>query len=69
VARSESPDFLRWTQPKVVLRSSPAEGKAVQTYCMPAFPYANVYLGYVMMYRAQGDRAGKMVRSSLSGRA
>jgi hypothetical protein len=24
---------------------------------MPAFPYANVYLGFVMMYNATGDRA------------
>lgn len=56
VARSESDDFLHWTPPEVVLRSNPAEGKTYQTYCMPSFPYANVYLGYVMMYRAQGDR-------------
>jgi len=57
VARSESTDFLHWQRPQVVLQSSAEEGKAVQTYCMPAFPYANVYLGYVMMYRATGDRA------------
>jgi hypothetical protein len=56
VARSASSDFLRWEEPKVVLRSTETEGKAHQTYCMPSFPYANVYLGYVMMYRAQAGR-------------
>ena len=50
VARSESRDFLHWTEPKVVLRSTREEGKNHQTYCMTAFPYANVYLGLVMMY-------------------
>jgi len=57
VARSESADFLRWEKPRVVLRSTPEEGQATQTYCMPVFPYANVYLGFVMMYHASGDRA------------
>ena len=56
VARSESRDFLHWEAPQVVLQATPAEGTARQTYCMPSFPYANVYLGYVMMYNATGDR-------------
>jgi len=56
VARSESEDFLHWAEPKVVLRSRPDEGKATQTYAMCAFPYANVYLGYVMMYHAGKGR-------------
>ena len=45
VARSESRDFLHWEQPKLVLRSTLAEGRPRQTYCMPAFPYASGYLG------------------------
>jgi hypothetical protein len=57
VSRSESADFLHWEKPRVVLRSTPEEGKATQTYCMPVFPYANVYLGFVMMYHESGDRA------------
>lgn len=56
VARSESRDFLHWQQPQVVLRSTPDEGKNHQTYCMPAFPYANVYLGLVMMYHIGTDK-------------
>ena len=50
VARSESRDFLHWTEAQVVVRSTPEEGKQHQTYCMTAFPYGNVYLGLVMMY-------------------
>ena len=57
VARSESRDFLHWQLPKVVLRSTPEEGKNHQTYCMPAFPYGNVYLGLVMMYHVGKDRS------------
>jgi hypothetical protein len=58
VARFESDDFLNWRpgQPQVVLRSSTEEGKNSQTYCMPSFPYANIYLGYVMMYHVSSGR-------------
>jgi len=57
VARLESPDFVHWTPTGVVLRSSIAEGRAHQTYCLPVFPYANGYLGYLMMYHVGVDRA------------
>ena len=56
VARSQSSDFLEWEVPKVVLQSTEQEGQVHQTYCMAAFPYANGYLGYVMMYHAKTDR-------------
>jgi hypothetical protein len=56
VARSESADYRQWTKPVVVLRSTPAEGKQRQTYCLPAFPYANGYIGFVMLYNAGTDR-------------
>ena len=57
VARSESDDFLHWDPPRLILRSTLAEGTARQTYCMPSFPYANVYLGYLMMYNPGTDRS------------
>lgn len=57
VARSESRDFLHWETPKLVLRSTLAEGRGRQAYCMPAFPYANVYLGFVMIYNVGTDRS------------
>ncbi|MBN2296174.1 MAG: hypothetical protein JXM70_27330 [Pirellulales bacterium] len=56
VARSSSDDFLNWEEPKIVLHSTPEEDRKRQTYCMSAFPYANVYLGFVMMYNAGTDQ-------------
>jgi len=56
VYRSQSADFLRWEPPTLALRSQPEEGKTHQTYCMPAFPYAGGYLGFVMIYHAGTDR-------------
>jgi hypothetical protein len=57
VARSESDDFLHWDAPRLILRSTLQEGAARQAYCMPSFPYANVYLGYLMMYNQGTDRS------------
>ena len=56
VARFESKDFVNWQSSGVVLRSTVAEGRTHQTYCLPVFPYANGYLGFVMMYHVGTDR-------------
>lgn len=56
VARFESDDFLNWRSSGMVLRSTVEEGRNSQTYCLPVFPYANVYLGYVMMYHVGKGR-------------
>jgi len=56
VARFESADFIHWRSSGMVLRSSVEEGKARQTYCLPVFRYANVYLGYTMLYNVGTDR-------------
>jgi hypothetical protein len=50
VARFESDDFLHWKNNGLVLRSSIMEGRTSQTYCMPVFRHAGIYLSYVMMY-------------------
>jgi hypothetical protein len=50
VARFESDDFLHWKNNGLVLRSSMLEGRTSQTYCMPVFRHAGIYLSYVMMY-------------------
>ena len=57
VARFESTDFVNWKASGVVLRSTVTEGRTHQTYCLPVFPYANGYLGFVMMYHVGTDRA------------
>ena len=56
VTRLESTDFVNWKSSGVVLRSTVTEGRAHQTYCLPVFPYANGYLGFVMMYHVGTDR-------------
>lgn len=56
VSRLESDDFLNWRAGGVVLRSSLEEGRASQTYALTVFPYANGYLGYLMMYHVAGGR-------------
>jgi len=56
VTRLESDDFLHWRADGVVLRSSIEEGRASQTYALTVFPYANGYLGYLMMYHVAGGR-------------
>ena len=56
VARLESSDFVHWRNTGMVLRSTVEEGRKSQTYCLPVFPYANVYLGYLMMYQVGHGR-------------
>jgi len=52
VGRAESTDFVNWTQAVEVLRGD----KANQTYAMPVFRYAGLYLGLVMILRRPADR-------------
>lgn len=56
VARAESEDFVHWSTPTLALRPRVGEGLNRQMYCMPSFRYEGVYLGYLMMYQAKGDR-------------
>ncbi len=56
VSRLESDDFLHWKSSGIVLRSALDEGRATQTYALTVFPYANLYLGYVMMYHVGSGR-------------
>ena len=52
VARTESADFIHWTKAVEVLRGD----KLNQTYAMPVFRHAGVYLGLPMILRTAGDR-------------
>ena len=57
VTRLESDDFQTWRTVKpVVLRSTFDEGRTHQTYALTVFPYANLYLGYLMMYHVGAGR-------------
>jgi hypothetical protein len=56
VSRLESDDFLHWRSSGVVLRSGVDEGRSTQTYALTVFPYANGYLGYLMLYHLGAGR-------------
>lgn len=51
VGRTESTDFIHWTKAGEVLRGT----KRRQTYAMPVFRYANVYLGLIMIFNTDTD--------------
>jgi len=53
VARTSSRDFLKWTEAKVVLEGIENH---LQTYAMPVFYYAGVYIGLPAIYNSQTDR-------------
>lgn len=54
VGRCESTDFSNWTKAVEILRAD-AKTPESQTYAMPIFEYAGLYLGLVMMFHVPGD--------------
>jgi hypothetical protein len=54
VGRTESEDFLNWTKAVEVLRADPRTPES-QTYAMPIFEYAGLYLGLLMMFHVPSD--------------
>jgi hypothetical protein len=53
VARTSSKNFLKWTQAHVVFEGLENH---LQTYAMPVFYYAGVYLGLPAIYNSDTDR-------------
>lgn len=53
VARTSSKDFLKWSKAKVVLEGLEDH---LQTYAMPVFYYAGVYIGLSAIYNSDADR-------------
>ena len=56
VLRMESRDFVKWSKPVEVMRG-PIEA---QTYSMPVFRYADVYLGLVAIFHTSGKLHGRV---------
>ncbi len=52
VARTESTDFVHWTEAVEVLRGDPIN----QIYAMPVFRHADVYLGLLAIFNTKTDR-------------
>ncbi len=55
VARSESDDFVTFSEPRKVLECDERDGPGGQIYGMPTDLYEGVYLGMFWMYREGGD--------------
>lgn len=55
LARSESADFLHWSEPKLVLECDAADGPATQIYGAGVDLYEGLYLAMVWIYREGGD--------------
>jgi len=54
VGRTESDDFLHWRKALEILRADPRTPES-QTYAMPIFEYAGLYLGLLMMFHVPSD--------------
>ncbi len=54
VARTESPDFVSWSKAVEVLRADPRSPES-QTYSMPIFEHAGVFLGLVAIFHVPTD--------------
>jgi hypothetical protein len=55
VARTESEDFLHWSDPRLVLEADEQDGPGGQIYGMPTDLYEGLYLGMFWIYREGGD--------------
>ena len=53
VARTSSPDFVAWEKPRIVLQGL---SQNEQTYAMPVFFHAGVYIGLLAIHDQDADR-------------
>lgn len=56
LARSESEDFVHWSEPQLVLECDEADGPGTQIYGAGVDLYEGVYLAMVWIYREGGDK-------------
>jgi hypothetical protein len=52
IGRSESTDFIHWTEPskQIILRPDSQDARGTEFYCMAAMSYQGCYLGLVWVY-------------------
>jgi hypothetical protein len=55
LARSESSDFEKWSEPKLVLQCDAQDGPQTQIYGTGIDLYEGLYLGMIWIYREGGD--------------
>jgi len=56
IYRSESSDFMAWTDPEFVLAPDLADSHDLQFYGMTAFRYGSLYLGFLQCLHSREDR-------------
>jgi len=47
ISMTTSPDFEHWSPLQIVINKDPRDDESVQFYCLMAFPYGDLYLGYL----------------------
>jgi hypothetical protein len=55
LARSESEDFMHWTEPQLVLECDEADGPGTQIYGAGVDIYEGLYIAMIWIYREGGD--------------
>ena len=55
IYRSESDDFINWTEPEIVLFPDLVDGPDIQFYSMVAFRYESIYLGLIEYMQSTPD--------------
>ncbi len=53
VARSESPDFIRWTEPKLVLEPDATDGVDTQFYGISVTIHEGIYIGLLWIFHIE----------------
>ena len=56
IFRSESSDFMHWTDPELVLVPDLADSHDLQFYRMTAFRYESLYIGFLHCFHTKEDR-------------
>jgi hypothetical protein len=68
VSRSESDDFLHWTQPETILRQDLLDDPNTELYGMAGFPYSDLYLGMLERWYSVPDVFEIQIAWSYDGR-
>ena len=68
VYRSESSDFMEWSDPELVLAPDLADSHDLQFYSMSAFRYGSMYLGFVQCLHSSEDRIDIQLATSRDNR-
>ena len=69
IYRSESSDFLTWTEPELMLTPDLRDSWDVQLYGMPAFRYRDLYIGGLKRLWSTPDRIDTELVTSRDGRS